>query len=104
MVVVRTVGMTTNSDGVVITIEGPDGDDEVSLPEPLLELLSEGGESSAEVVSDIVVLSCAERIHAIVHHGEDELGDELASVEDDMMERFEERFGVSFAEATGHDH
>lgn len=96
--------MATNSDGVVITIEGPDGGDEVTLPEPLLEILSEDEESSAEVVSDIVVLSCAQRIHAITHHGEDELSDELASVEDEMMERFEERFGVTFAEATGHDH
>lgn len=98
--------MTTNSDGVVITIESPDGNDEVSLPEPLLEILSENDESSAEVVGDIVILSCAQRIHAIAHHGANELemSDELASVEDEMMDLFEERFDVTFAEATGHDH
>lgn len=96
--------MTTETDSVVISIEGPDGADEVSLPEPLLKILSENEESSAEVVSDIVILSCAERIHAIVHHGEGEMSDELASVEDEMMDLFEDRFGVTFGAATGHDH
>ncbi len=96
--------MTTESDDVVITIAGPDGDEEISLPEPLFDVLSDGGETTAEVVGDILVLSCAQRIHALVHHGEDEIGDDLSPVEDRMMSLFEERFGVSFAEATGHSH
>lgn len=87
-----------------ITIEGPDGDDELELPAQLLELLAEGDESSAEVVGDLTLLSCAQRIHATVHHAEGEVSDELEALEARTLELFEERFGVSFAEATGHNH
>ena len=30
--------------------------------------------------------------------------EELRAIEADALERFEERFGVSYAEATGHSH
>lgn len=96
--------MATQSETVDITIEGPDGDDEVTLPAPLLDLLSEEGESAAEVVGDIAILSCTQRIHTIVHHSEEETDGELSDIEDATMDLFEERFGVTFAEATGHDH
>lgn len=96
--------MATQSDTVDITIEGPDGEDEVTLPAPLLDLLSEADEAAAEVVGDIAVLSCAQRIHTTVHHSEDEVSDELSAIEDSTMDLFEERFGVTFTEATGHDH
>jgi hypothetical protein len=96
--------MSTQSDTVVITIEGPDGEDEVTLPSPLLDLLSEEDETAAEVVGDIAILSCAQRIHATVHHSEEGPGDELAAIEESTMDLFEERFGVTFSEATGHDH
>ena len=96
--------MATQSETVDITIEGPDGEDEVTLPAQLLDLLSEEGESAAEVVGDIAILSCTQRIHTIVHHREDEASDELSTIEDATMDLFEERFGVTFAEATGHDH
>jgi AraC-like DNA-binding protein len=96
--------MATQPDTVDITIEGPDGEDEVTLPAPLLDLLSEADESAAEVVGDIAILSCTQRIHTTVHHSEDEVSDELSAIEDSTMELFEERFGVTFDEATGHDH
>lgn len=96
--------MSTKSDTVVITIEGPDGEDEVSLPSPLLDLLSEGDESSATVVGDLALFSCAQRIHATVHHSEGDVSDELSAIEETTMELFEERFGSTFGEATGHQH
>lgn len=92
------------SETVLITIESPDGDDEIELPAQLLELLAEGDESPAEVVGDLTLLSCAQRIHATVHHAEGEVSDELEALEARTLELFEERFGVSFAEATGHSH
>lgn len=98
----RTGGVT--SETVRITIEGPDSDDEIELPVQLLELLAEGDESSTEVVGDLTLLSCAQRIHATVHHAEGEVSEELEALESQTLELFEERFGISFAEATGHSH
>lgn len=88
------------------TIEGPDGDTEqVELPEGLVDVLAEQGERSTEVVGDVTLLSFVERAHAIVHHSEDEaVADDIEQINRTAEELFEERFGVSFAEATGHDH
>lgn len=96
--------MTTGSDDVVITIAGPDSENEIALPESLFDVLSNEDETAAEMVSDILVLSCAQRIHALVHHGEEEIDEDLSPVEDRMMTLFEEHFGVTFSQATGHDH
>ncbi len=96
--------MTAEPETIDITIETPDGNEDVTLPEPLFDVLANGDESNAEVAGDILVLSCAQRVHALVHHGEGEIGAELESVEDEMLSLFEARFGVSFAEATGHSH
>ena len=96
--------MTTKSDSVVLTIEGPDGEDEVTLPARLLDMLAEGDESSARVVGDLAMFGCAQRAHGAVHHGEGEADEELQAVEETTMELFEERFGMTYAEATGHHH
>ncbi len=96
--------MTTEGNTIEVHIEGPDGEDTVTLPADLLEMLSEGGENSATVVGDLALMSCAQRIHATVHHAEGEVDDELQAVEDTTLDLFEERFGMSFGEATGHQH
>jgi len=87
---------------LTLSIEGPDGTDDVDLPARLVRMLAEGDETAAEVVGDLAVMSCAQRIHAAVHHGEDDA--DLADVEDHAMELFEARFGMSYEEATGHSH
>ena len=92
------------NDTVTLTIDGPDGDDEVTLPTEMLELMREEGESDAEIVGDLALFSCAQRIHATVHHAEGGDTDEYREIEDLTMELFEERFGASYAELTGHDH
>lgn len=89
---------------VTITIEAPDGDDEVTLPAGLLDMLAEGDETDAEVVGDLALFGCAQRAHAVVHHQEGAPDEELVSVEETTMELFEERFGMSYGEATGHQH
>lgn len=77
--------------------------DDVTVPAGLVDLVAEGDQTSAETVGDIVLLSFASRAHHMVHHGQG--GDEdLEAQEERIMDLFEERFGVTFGEATGHQH
>ena len=83
-----------------ITTEAGD-EDNVTIPTGLVELFAEDGQEPAEVLGDIALLSFASRAHHIVHH---EDGEDIEAEEARAMELFEERFGVSYAEATGHQH
>ncbi len=96
--------MTDDVETITFTIATPDGDDdEVVLPAGLVDLLAEEGQGPAETVGDIALLSFASRAHHIVHHGEG-ADEQLEALEGRAMELFEERFGVTYAEATGHHH
>jgi len=93
------------SDTATITVEADDGStDEFEVPTALLGLLSEGEEPAATVVADMAMISLAQRIHGAVHHAQGEPDDEIQAIEGQTMDLFEERFGASFAELTGHDH
>jgi hypothetical protein len=92
------------NDSVTLHIEGPEDDDEVTLPTGLIEMLAEGDQSDAEVVGDLALFGCAQRIHATVHHQEGDADPELETIEDVTMDLFEERFGMTYGEATGHQH
>lgn len=90
---------------VTVTVEADDESvDEFEVPAALLDLLSEGEEPAATVVSDMAMISLAQRIHGAVHHAQGEPDDEMQAIEEQTMELFEERFGATFAELTGHDH
>ena len=90
---------------VTFTVDGPDGSDEFTVPERLVDLLAEeDDESQAQVVADLALMSFAQRAHMIAHHGEGELGTDVEELEDAVLDRFEERFGMTFGEATGHQH
>ena len=92
---------------VTLRIESADdGDDkdEVTLPEEMLDLMREDGESDAEIVGDLALFSCAQRIHATVHHAEGGDTERYRKIEEQTMELFEDRFGASYAELTGHQH
>jgi len=91
-------------DSVTLRIEGPDANDDVTLPAGLLEMLAEGDETDAEVVGDLALFGCAQRIHATVHHQEGEADERLQAIEETTMDLFEERFGMTYGEATGHQH
>lgn len=88
---------------VTIRIEGDDGIDEVELPVELLDLMRENDETDAEIVGDLALFSCAQRIHATVHHGHGDTSD-FEDIEETTMELFEERFGTTYGEMTGHSH
>jgi hypothetical protein len=94
-----------DADVVTVTLESADGAvDELEVPTRLLDMLAEGDETTPEVVGDIAMFGFAQRIHGAVAHREGEVDDELAAVEGVTLDLFEERFGRSFAELTGHDH
>jgi hypothetical protein len=93
--------MATDRLSVSIDIDGDT--DEIELPAELIDLFrEEPNESDVEIVGDMTVMAFAERAHAIVHHGEG--GDEVEAIESDTMDVFEERFGMTYGEATGHSH
>ena len=92
------------ADSTTVRIEADGADAEIEVPDALLEALSEPGDTPADVVADLAVMSFAGRAHAILHHAEGEPGDALREAEADIMDRFEERFGMTYAEATGHSH
>ena len=92
------------AESVTVTIDADGDDAEIEVPEALLSALSEPGDTPAEVVADLAVMSFAGRAHALLHHAEGEPSEALEAAESEMMDRFEERFGVTYAEATGHSH
>ena len=87
------------------TIEGPDGASEtVEIPAGLADVFTEQGEDSTAVAADFVVQAFAQQTHAVVHHSQDDVSADLESLNEQMEGVFEERFGVSLAEAMGHSH
>ena len=91
-------------DTVTLSVEGQEDEDDVTLPVEMLDLMREAEESNAEIVGDLALFSCAQRIHATVHHAEGGDTERYEEIEARTMELFEDRFGASYAELTGHDH
>ncbi|MEF8789581.1 MAG: hypothetical protein V5A61_05605 [Haloarculaceae archaeon] len=97
--------MADQSDTVTLTVESEEGSDEVTLPAELIDLLKEESEETpAEVVGDLAMMGCAQRIHATVHHSQGDVDPTIERLEELTMELFEERFGASYGEMTGHSH
>ena len=91
-------------DDLTVTIETGDGTDEIDLPAGLIDRLTEEGETRADVVGSIALMAFTGRAHALLHHTETEADEQLEEIEAVMQERFEDRFGMTYAEATGHSH
>lgn len=91
-------------DTVSVTLESADGSDDLTVPVTIVEMLSEDDESVPEVIGDLAMLGLAQQAHGVVHHARGEVSDEVQAAEDLTMELFEERFGQTYAEVTGHDH
>ena len=91
-------------DTVTVTLEADGESDELTVPTALVDMLREGEESDPEVVGDIAMFGMAQRVHGAVHHSQGEPDEEIQAVNETTMEQFEERFGATFSELTGHDH
>lgn len=89
---------------VTLRIEGEEDKSDVTLPKAMLDLMREGNESDAEIVGDLALFSCAQRIHATVHHAEGGDTERYKEIEEQTMNLFEDRFGATYAELTGHQH
>jgi hypothetical protein len=89
---------------VTLTLSDGDDSEDVKVPTALVDHLTEGDESAADVVADIAMLGLAQQAHGAVHHAQGDPSEELEAAEAQTMERFEERFGQTFGEMTGHSH
>lgn len=94
--------MAPETTTVSIDVDG--STDEFTVPVALAEALSEEDETAAEVVGDLALLGFAQQAHGLIHHGQGDVGEELEAAEEATLAEFEERFGRSFAEMTGHSH
>jgi hypothetical protein len=87
------------------SVEGPDGETATfELPAGLVDVLADQGESKADVVSDVAFQSFVQQAHAIVHHSDGDVPDDLVEINETAEELFEERYGQSLADAMGHHH
>jgi hypothetical protein len=96
--------MADPTDTLTLSIDSADASDELTIPTAMVDLLAEDGESAPQIVGDLALFGLAQRIHAAVHHGQDDPGEDLQNLEELTLELFEERFGMSYGEATGHSH
>jgi hypothetical protein len=92
-------------DTETFTLVGPDGTEEdVDLPAGLADVFTEHGEDETAVAADFLAQAFAQQSHAVAHHSTEETPADLSALNDHIEELFEERFGVSLAEALGHSH
>jgi len=89
---------------VTVTVEADGEEDIIDVPAGLIDRLMEDGETRADVVGSVALMALTSRAHALLHHTEGAPDDELADIEAVMQERFADRFGMTYAEATGHSH
>jgi hypothetical protein len=94
-----------DTEDLTFTVTDPTGEEsEVTLPATLVDAFAEAEDTRAQVAGDVLQMAFTERAHALVHHGEGEVGEDLAAAEERALELFEERFGMTYGEATGHQH
>lgn len=89
---------------LTLRIESDEDGEELEVPAALVDMLAEGDESAPAVVADVALMALAQRVHGAVHHAEGEPDQELQDAEAVTMDLFEDRFGMTFGEATGHSH
>jgi hypothetical protein len=89
---------------ITVTLETEEDSDELEVPAKIIDLLNDSDEGTTTVVGDLAMLSIAQQAHGIIHHTQGEIGEDVEAAEQLTMELFEDRFGQSFADMTGHDH
>ena len=90
---------------VTVSLEtDDDGSDAIEVPRAVVEMLGEADEDTTTVVGDLAMLGIAQQAHALVHHSQGGADPELEDAEELAMDLFEERFGQTYGEVTGHSH
>jgi len=89
---------------VTVTLSTEDASEDIEVATALIDALNEGEETAPAVVADIAMLGLAQQAHGAVHHGHGEPDEALQEAEAVTMELFEERFGQTYGEMTGHSH
>lgn len=74
----------------------------IELPTGFVEFIREPGESAADVVADLVLLSAAQRTYEAVHFSEGEIPGELHEIDERMQARFEAEFGTTIRDVAGY--
>ncbi|MFB6109681.1 MAG: hypothetical protein ABEJ60_02250 [Halodesulfurarchaeum sp.] len=93
------------TDSISVTVDTETGTDEITLPLDIVDLYREDPEETdATIVADMLVMAFAERAHALAHHDEGEQEVDMEAIEAEMLSAFEDRFDMTYAEATGHSH
>lgn len=93
------------ADQQTFTITADDGtEDELDVPAGLLETIIRGERTAAAALGDIAMLAMTQHAHRTVHHSHGDVDDEFLELESEVMDLFEERFGATFGEVTGHAH
>ena len=92
------------SEHVTVEIAVGDDDENIAIPTGVLEALTQDELTLPEIIGDLIIVSCTQRLHGMVAHGAAEPDEDLVELEAEMREVFEDRFGASFAELTGHSH
>ncbi|MFT4923349.1 MAG: hypothetical protein ACI8XM_002575 [Haloarculaceae archaeon] len=89
---------------VTVRLETDDTSDTLEVPVALIEMLAEADDSVSSVVGDLAMLGLAQQAHGVVHHSQGDVGDDVEAAEALTMDLFEERFGQTYGEMTGHSH
>ena len=79
-------------------------DETVEVPQAAIDTLAQDDDSPTIMAGDLVMLGLAQQLHANVFHAEQAASDTIKQANDDLGDLFEDRFGMTFAEMTGHDH
>lgn len=103
--------MPDRNGDTTVTIDAGGDRRTIELPTGFVEFIREPGETAADVVADLVLLSAAQRTYEAVHFSEGEIPPELHEIDERMQERFEAEFGTTIRDVAGypepdedHDH
>lgn len=79
-------------------------DETLEVPQAAIDALAQDDDSPTVMAADLVMLGLAQQLHANVFHTEGETPEAIERANEDLGERFEERFGMTFEEMAGHEH
>ena len=91
-----------DSDDVTVTIDAEGDRRTLEIPAGFVDLLREPGESAADVVADLVLLSAAQRTYEAVHFSEGGVPEDIEAVNERVQEVFEAEFGTTVQDVAGY--